>query len=45
MNILAIGAHPDDLEIFAYGFLAAAAARFGKASTMKLIKDAASILH
>lgn len=27
MNILAIGAHPDDLEIFAYGFLAAAAAR------------------
>lgn len=27
MNILAIGAHPDDLEIFAYGFLAAASAR------------------
>ncbi|MDC1382550.1 PIG-L family deacetylase [Candidatus Puniceispirillum sp.] len=27
MNIVAIGAHPDDLEIFAYGFLAAATAR------------------
>ena len=27
MKIVAIGAHPDDLEIFAYGFLAAAAAR------------------
>lgn len=27
MNIVAIGAHPDDLEIFAYGFLAAAFAR------------------
>ena len=27
MNIVAIGAHPDDLEIFAYGFLAAASAR------------------
>ena len=27
MNILAIGAHPDDLEIFTFGFLAAASAR------------------
>ena len=27
MNIVAIGAHPDDLEIFAYGFLAAASSR------------------
>lgn len=27
MQIMAIGAHPDDLEIFMYGFLAAAAAR------------------
>ena len=27
MNIVAIGAHPDDLEIFAYGFLAAASLR------------------
>jgi LmbE family N-acetylglucosaminyl deacetylase len=27
MKILAIGAHPDDLEIFAYGLLATAAAR------------------
>ena len=27
MNIVAIGAHPDDLEIFTFGFLAAASAR------------------
>ena len=27
MQIMAIGAHPDDLEIFMYGLLAAAAAR------------------
>ena len=30
MNIVAIGAHPDDLEIFAYGFLATALARGDK---------------
>ena len=27
MQIMAIGAHPDDLEIFMYGLLAAAASR------------------
>ncbi|HCD63271.1 MAG TPA: PIG-L domain-containing protein, partial [Alphaproteobacteria bacterium] len=27
MRILAIGAHPDDLEIFCYGLLAACKAR------------------
>ena len=27
MQIMAIGAHPDDLEIFMYGFLAGAVAR------------------
>lgn len=30
MNIVAIGAHPDDLEIFVYGFLATALARDNK---------------
>ena len=27
MQIMAIGAHPDDLELFMYGLLAAAASR------------------
>ena len=41
MNILAIGAHPDDLEIFAYGFLAAAAAR-GDNLTLAVATDGAA---
>lgn len=41
MNITAIGAHPDDLEIFAYGFLAVAAAR-GDRLTLGIATDGAA---
>ena len=41
LNITAIGAHPDDIEIFMYGFLAAAKAR-GDALTLIVATDGAA---
>ena len=41
LNIMAIGAHPDDIEIFMYGFMAAAKAR-GDAVTMVVATDGAA---
>ena len=41
LNITAIGAHPDDIEIFMYGFMAAAKAR-GDALTLIVATDGAA---
>ena len=41
MNIVAIGSPPDDLEIFAYGFLAAASSR-GDNLTLGVATDGAA---
>ena len=44
MNIVAIGAHPDDLEIFTFGFLAEASAR-GDKLFLGVATDGACLLY